>query len=498
MQRIFDRYPYSSMRFLEIVIPAFSWFLITMPLWLSFWHPAVVAYFVIGFDVYWFYKAAQLAYYSVRSYLTMLAHMQIDWREKAKTASPKGLSWKTIHHVLIIPEFGEPLPLLRATIENLTKQDFPANQITILLATEDRDPRARDVAAALRREFEHKFGNFWITRHTSEDGEILGKSSNMAFAGKWAVEKLQSLQIPLEYVTVTSCDADVLLHPKFLSYLSYLFISDPDRYFHFYQTGILFYNNIWRVPFISRILNTISSIFNLSLLAQDTRLINFSTYSLSLQTVQQVGYWGKHVVPEDYHLFFKTYFKLGAKVKVKPIFLPTLADAAESHGTWSTLVNQYEQYKRWAWGISDVPEVIKGYLTHPEIPLIDRTLRLFHLLEQHIFWPTNWFILTIGSTLPPLINPYFARTVLGHNLAQISSTILTLSAVFLLVIIILDMKAKPPPPKAIAKWKLPFFLLQWLTLPVISFFLSALPGLDAHTRLLLGKRLEYRVTEKVR
>ena len=31
----------------------------------------------------------------------------------------------------------------------------------------------------------------------------------------------------------------------------------------------------------------------------------------------------------------------------------------------------------------------------------------------------------------------------------------------------------------------------------ISFFLSALPGLDAHTRLMLGKRLEYRVTEKV-
>jgi hypothetical protein len=32
---------------------------------------------------------------------------------------------------------------------------------------------------------------------------------------------------------------------------------------------------------------------------------------------------------------------------------------------------------------------------------------------------------------------------------------------------------------------------------VVSFFLNALPGLDAHTRMLLGKRLEYRVTEKV-
>jgi hypothetical protein len=30
----------------------------------------------------------------------------------------------------------------------------------------------------------------------------------------------------------------------------------------------------------------------------------------------------------------------------------------------------------------------------------------------------------------------------------------------------------------------------------VGFFLTALPGLDSHTRLLLGKKLEYRLTEK--
>ena len=34
-------------------------------------------------------------------------------------------------------------------------------------------------------------------------------------------------------------------------------------------------------------------------------------------------------------------------------------------------------------------------------------------------------------------------------------------------------------------------------LPIIGFFFSALPGLDAHTRLMLGKYIEYKVTEKV-
>ncbi|MEK7074083.1 MAG: hypothetical protein AAB960_02040, partial [Patescibacteria group bacterium] len=127
----------------------------------------------------------------------------------------------------------------------------------------------------------------------------------------------------------------------------------------------------------------------------------------------------------------------------------------------------------------------------------DRIRSLASLLEQHLLWPTNWFILTLGSTVQPLINQSFARTVLGHNLAQISSGILTLSTIFLIIVFVIDWRIKPPPPKAYPKWKLPLLYLQWLTLPFISFFLSALPGLDAHTRLLLGKRLEYRVTEKI-
>jgi hypothetical protein len=39
--------------------------------------------------------------------------------------------------------------------------------------------------------------------------------------------------------------------------------------------------------------------------------------------------------------------------------------------------------------------------------------------------------------------------------------------------------------------------LEFLLLPVVGFFFSALPGIDAHTRLMFGKYLEYKVTEKV-
>lgn len=494
IRKILERYPLKTQRFLEILIPATTWGIITLPFWLSFRHPAVVAYFVIGFAIYWFYRSYILGVNGLRSYLKLSAHIRVDWLSEAK----KLPNWEKIHHLVIIPEYKEPLSLLRETLSNLTKQDFPHQQISLVLATEKRDPQAGQVSRILKKEFSHDFAHFWVTSHPNIPGEVKGKSSNIAWAGKWVSQKLESLGFDLTKMTVTSCDADSLLHPKYFSYLTWLFLNDQDHDYHFYQAPVMFYNNIWKIPLPGRIINTIGTIFLLAKLSQKERLINFSTYSLSLATVKTVGFWGTDVIPEDYHLFFKTYFKLGEKVSVVPIFLPVLADAAESTSWWRTFINQYEQIKRWAWGVSDDPWVIKNYFLHPEIPFWDKTLKIFHLLEDHIVWPTNWFILILGGSIPPLLNLSFARTVLGHNLFRLSSLILTFCIIFLIFIIILDIRLKPPRPASFPRWKIPLLYFQWITLPVVGFFLSALPGLDAHTRLMLGRRLEYRVTEKIR
>jgi hypothetical protein len=53
----------------------------------------------------------------------------------------------------------------------------------------------------------------------------------------------------------------------------------------------------------------------------------------------------------------------------------------------------------------------------------------------------------------------------------------------------------PRPPE----WGLPrrtLSYLQWIGLPFVGILFSNLPALDAQTRLLTGRYLEYRVTEK--
>jgi len=303
--------------------------------------------------------------------------------------------------------------------------------------------------------------------------------------------------IPIQYVTITSEDSDALLDKQYFAALTYQFLDSPARYERIWQAGIMFYNNIWRVPAPVRVLASTFSVFQLYVLMRPDNLINFSTYSISLKLIDSIGYWDTDVIPEDYRMFFKTYFSTQGKVSVDPIFLPIMADAAESDGFWSTMVNQYEQIKRWAWGVSDDSYVIKQWLTVPNMPFWGKTMRVLHVLESHFLWPVNWFAITLGALIPSLVNPAFSQTVMGKTLPQTSSAILTITLFSLLVIFLIDAANRPPRPHQVSWLKKLLQPIEFILTPVVGFFFSALPGLDAHTRLMLGRYIEYRVTEKV-
>lgn len=483
------------LRLLEILPGVISWSLIIFPIWGSLVVPVAVAYYIIAFDVYWLYRSFWTAALSLLSYYRIRASQQFDWLGEARSF----LDWDRVKHIVIIPTYKEPLYILERTLSGLVKQTFPLKNLTVVISFETREGSSgREKARQLSKKFAGRFGNFITTFHPDLAGEVKGKSSNTAWGARLAKIKLVDQQKnDLDYITITSNDADAVLHPQYFSYLTFKFLDDPHRYQRLWQSAIQFYNNIWRLPFITRAYNRVSSVVQTSILLRKDRLINFSTYSLSLKLIDEIGYWDTDVIPEDYRLFFKAFYATGGKVEVEPIFLPSFCDAAESTSWWKTMTNQYEQVKRWAWGVSDDAYIIYRWFKYKKIPFWEKTIRSFYVVKDHILWPVNWFAITLGANIPPLLNQDFNRTMIGKTLPQVSSGILTLSLVALVAIIFVDWQQKPKAPEGTSFLKKFFSPFEFVALPIVGFFFTALPGLDAHTRLMLGRYLEYRVTEKV-
>lgn len=496
MRKFILKHEKGFLRAMEILPGFFSWNVILFPYWGIFIIPNVVAYFILLFNIYWFYQSFLIAISSIISHVRIQASVNYDWLGDLKSFP----DWKKIHNVIIIPTYKEPIHILERTIKSLSSQTLPLKMITIIMAMEKREniKDRKEKFSYLSKKYGGKFKNFIQTNHKLVEGEVIGKASNERHAAIWFNKHfIDSKKLDVNYLTVTSCDADHKFHRNHFSCLTYKFLDSPKRYKMFWQPAVMFYNNIWEIPAITRVITTFASVWDLSLLSRRDKLINAQNYSLSFKLLIQVDYWDADKIPEDWGIFFKSFYKVKGDLEVEPIYLPLLADAAQSTSFWKTLVSQYEQMRRWAWGVSDFSWIIKNYLLDTEIAFWDKTTRLIHVIWAHFLWPINWFIITIGITLPTLINPAFGRTTLGFMVPKVSSYILTIALSFLVVSIFVDNIYKPKRPKGVSILRTILSPLEFILIPIASFFFSALPGLDAHTRLMLGKYIEYKVTEKV-
>lgn len=492
-EKIFIRYPIKTRRALEMLPGLVSLTLITFPIWGSLFIPYILAYFILFFDVYWFYRSFSLAVYAHIASKKIRAAEKISWIDQAKPLK----HFDKAAHIIVMPNFKERIEKLRASITSLAHQTFSPKQLYVVLAMEEREQEAHEKAETLISEFSGVFADIFATYHKDVLGEVKGKSSNQAYGGKEAYKKLvQTKKIDLDYTTISSVDVDSIFDRQYFAYLTYKFLTDPSRYNKFWQSANVNYNNFWHVPAAVRVLSFFNSLWRTAILIQSDRLISNSTYSLSFKLLVNIGFWDVDVIPEDYRIFFKAFYKTQGKAWIEPIFLKTSMDAPLSSTYWKSLKNKYDQERRWSWGVSDDPLFIKWWLTVPNIPFLRKTTMLYNVLLDHFLWPVNWFILAIAANVIPFLNPVFTRTTIGYQLPKLAGLILTSCLFALLGMIIVDIRNQPR-NKSLSRIRQFLFPLEFVLLPIVGFFLSTLPALISHTQLMFGKRLEYKVTEKL-
>ncbi len=496
-------------RALELLPFALAFALISSLVWGAMLLPVPLVIMLLGFDIYWAWRSLNMGIHTIRGYRALKAAARIDWRKQYDAeliTRTDVIPWDDVHHMVIIPTYKESIEKLSLTLGKLAESEVAHEKLLVVVAMEEADEGAPARFEALQQDFGHCFLALIGTTHPKDiAGEVRGKSSNEAWAARHAKKLFcDDMGFDIDAMTVTSCDADTLFHPRYFSALTYYFATNPRRHRLFWQGPIFYYNNVWDVPAPLRIQNSLGGINHLAkLMRKYTVLFPQSTYSLSMRMCHDVGYWDVDVVPEDWHMFLKCFFAMNGEPDVQPILLPVGNDGVRAHSYFRTFWEHYQQARRHAWGCTDIPYAIKQFVRHPEIPFLRRLRRTWSLTENHVLWSSQWFLITgvaanmsaggWGAFLG--LHP-FAQHEIPTWFITASHWILLPCMIPLVMMIILDMMMRPTRPARWKMWLYPVQFAQWVLMAPITLFFTCLPAVDAQTRLALGRRLEYKVTEK--
>lgn len=485
-------------RFLEILPGALSLGTLAGVFIFSWLSPSFVAVFMICFSFYYLLKIIYFSLHQVIGYFKTKSHMDKDWLKELKKV--QGKNWKIIYHLIILPAYKENPKIIKESLNSLVASNYPKEKLIVVLATEQRaGKKFKDSAREIKKEYERYFFKFLTVEHPDNiDGEIAGKGSNVAFAGKETQKLIDHLKIPYENILVSSFDVDTKVYPNYFSCLTFYYLTQKNPERASYQPVPVYNNNIWQVPFFSRVVSTSNTFWQMIQQERPEKLTTYSSHAIPGKVFFEVGY-PKNVVCDDSRIFWRAYLHYGGDYRVIPIYYLVSMDAVDSPNFLKTVLNQYRQQKRWAWGAAEIPYVIFGFLNNKKITLGKKIMHLYALVDGYWSWATAALLLFILGWLPILLGGNkFNFTVLSFNLPILTGRIMRISLFGMFVSAILSTMLLPPLPKTVNRFKKVTAFLQWVFLPITLIVFGSLPALDAQIHLMIARYMGFWNTEKLR
>lgn len=527
-------------RLWEIIPGAVTWSFLAAPVILSFSRPVVVAYFIIAFDLFWLTKSFRLGINLIRGYRRLHNAEKVDWPQELaglndiqarvaelqetykrmprtstkRPAMEQRLAlWRDleerqntiidageIYNAVIIATYNESRDILEPSIKALTEVEYPLDHLIVILAYEERggaeiEKTANDLIAKYGKQFAHAIT---VKHPDGMVGEVKGggKGPNITWAGKELTAYVEKQGIAPENVIVTTLDSDHRPSTQYFAQLTFMYATDVNRLHRSYQPIAMFYNNIWDAPAPMRLIATGNSFWLLMESMRPHRLRNFAAHAQGLAALIQTDYWSVTTIVEDGHQYWRSYFAFDGDHEVVPLYAPVFQDAVLAETYLGTFKAQYLQLRRWAWGATDIPYVVKESLRNKRIRWSDKLLQFGRLFEGHFSWATAPLIVTFVAWLPLYLNSSFSDQVLAHQLPIITSRLMTVALLGQLATIAISMISLPPRPARYKRRRHLGMLFQWVLLPFTSIMFSSAAAIDSQTRLMFGKYLEFYVTEK--
>ena len=515
-----------------------SWTILIGMITLALWKPRLAAALVIAFNLFWLLRLLFMTLFLVLSYARLDIERATDWMARVRgldrprdylnelrRAPPAAdirarlSAWlfrrslaalpaddapppsESVRHLVIIPIVREGRAIIEPGLASLARQTFPADRVLVALAVEERAPEyVKTDARKLQQQYRGAFLDLMVVMHSDGvPGEARVKGANATCAAKLAASTFQALGVPFDRVVASCFDADTVVGPDYLACLTEAFLLCPDRTRASFQPIPVYHNNIWDVPAFARVLNIGSSFFQLIESTDSEQLVTFSSHSMSFEALVSTGYWPVDMISDDSAIFWKAFIHFDGRYRVVPLPVTVSMDVTAASSWWKTIVSVYRQKRRWAWGVENFPVVMRAFVSCPTIPVRARLRHAFKLFENNVSWATWGFLLTFVGWLPALlVGREFSDSVLYYSAPRITATIFSLASISLVATIAMSLCLLPKRPVRWFSLRRAGHAIEWLFIPVISTVFSALPALDAQTRLMLGRGLQFRASEKRR
>ncbi|MBU3933798.1 MAG: glycosyltransferase family 2 protein [Candidatus Omnitrophica bacterium] len=486
-------------RAFEIIPGLISWSILLFFLVLVFIRPLMAAVFVITYLFYWVCRLLYMSALLVTANYRMLSNRDTDWLGMCKTVK-SDLRYEEILHIVLYTACKESKEVLKESLNNLKDVNYPKDKMIVILAGEEREKGSGEKLKKIAENFKGYFKDILTVIHPENiSGEIAGKGANATYAAKKAKELLKKEKINLEHVIISCFDADTCPDRDYFSCLTYHFLSHPKRYQISFQPLPIYSNNIYKVPAFARMIEIGSTFWQLIESMRYEKFVTFSSHSMSFKTLVEVNYWPVDLVSDDSLIFWKCFLKYNGDYKTYPLEVPVYMDIAVGRNFFDTVIVQYKQKRRWAWGVENFAFLGSRIFKNKVIPRIVKIKKLYQLLDNHVNWAT-WAI--IISFITPLIL-FWGKIVnkealVLFNLSYINSVVFNTLSFIVLLSVFISRQFIPPRPKDVSRLIYVSFLIQWFLVPLISALLGSIPALDAQTRLMLGKYLGFYPTPKKR
>jgi len=246
--------------------------------WLA---PSYVAIFIIIFCFYYLFRIFYFSVHQLVAYFKVKINNKKDWLKELKKI--KGKNWKDIYHVIILPTYKERKEIIEGSLDALIEASYPKEKMIVVLAVEKRAGESfENQAKIIEKKYSNRFHKFLISFHPDNiKGEIGGKGSNTAWAGKGVKEKvIDKLNISYKNILVSAFDIDTKVFPQYFACLTYHYLTEKDPEKASYQPIPIYNNNIWSANAFSRVVSTSNTFWQMIQQERSEKLTTYSSHSI--------------------------------------------------------------------------------------------------------------------------------------------------------------------------------------------------------------------------